>query len=236
MREPGLAAAPLLRRFNDIRALTIGASDGGIGTVDDVYFDDASWTVRYVVVDTGRWLPGRHVLLSPAVLRGFDGPGRQIKTHLRRSEVEASPSVDTARPVSRQHEIALQRHYGYDPHLRSARAVSGYGIRAVDGELGHVEDFLVDEQDWTIRYLIVDPRSWWPGAHVLVGTDWIRDVSWDARVVEVDVTRAAVRGAPRYEPAHGFGRDDEARLYARHARPGYWERRPEIWPQYRPAA
>jgi hypothetical protein len=98
-------------------------------------------------------------------------------------------------------EVAARQRAGRDEHLRSARAVSGYGIRATDGELGHVEDFLIDESDWAIRSLIVDPRSWWPGPHVLIGTDWIREVSWEDRTVEVDVTRETVRNAPAYPPA-----------------------------------
>jgi hypothetical protein len=275
------AAAPMLRRFTDIRSYTIGATDGDIGSVDDLYFDDLGWTVRYLVVDTGTWLSGRKVLLSPAALRGVDPMGTRIRTDLTRRQVEGSPSIDTQKPVSRQHETEFLSYYGYAPywdgpyrwgasaypmggvmppateapvqarvaeelaarerqshdeHLRSARAVSGYGIRATDGDLGHVEDFLIDEQDWAIRYLIADPRSWWPGPHVLVGTDWIRGVSWDDSVVEVDVTRDAIRNAPRWDPAAPFGRDEETRLYTHHGRPAYWDRRSEAWRHDRRAA
>jgi hypothetical protein len=284
-QEDETAAAPMLRRFTDICGYTIGATDGDVGSVEDLYFDDLSWTVRYLVVDTGTWLSGRKVLVSPASLRGFDHVGKRVMTTLTRRQVEASPSIDTAKPVSRQHETALQSHYGYepywagpyrwgpyaypyplpetgllppitaapqesqvaedlavreregqDPHLRSARAVRGYGLRATDGELGHVEDFLVDEHDWAIRYLIVDPRNWWPGPHVLVATDWIRGVSWDDSAVDVDVSRDAVRNAPHYAPEREFGRDEEIRLYGHHGRPGYWDRHPDLWRHYPPAA
>jgi hypothetical protein len=274
----------MLRRFTALRDFTIGAADGDIGAVDDIYFDDLSWTVRYLVVDTGTWLASRKVLLFPASVEAFDGPGARVRTGLTRRQVQDSPSIDTRKPVSRQHETALLTHYGYAPywtgpyrwgpyaypyplvgagglpptpdaprnrvaeelaareresrdeHLRSARAVTGYGIRASDGDLGHVEDFLVDEQDWAIRYLIVDPKSWWPGPHVLVGIDWVRGVSWDDQVVEVDVSREAVRNAPPYDATGGFGREQETRLYAHHGRPGYWDRRPEAWMLYPPAA
>src|SRR4051794_28136384 len=100
------AAAPMLRRFTVLRDYTIGAADGDIGHVDDVYFDDVSWTVRYVVADTGGWLSGRKVLLSPAVLRGIEPAGSRVRTELTRREVEASPSIDTDKPVSRQQETA----------------------------------------------------------------------------------------------------------------------------------
>ena len=273
----------MTRRFTDLRSYTIGATDGDIGSVDDLYFDDLSWTVRYLVVDTGGWLSGRKVLLSPAALRGFDAAGARVRTELTRRQVEASPSIDTQKPVSRQHETEFLSYYGYSPywagpyrwgsyevpypvegvlppltgtpresrvaeelaarerqthdeHLRSARDVTGYGIRATDGELGHVEDFLIDEQDWAIRYMIVDPRNWWPGPHVLVSTDWIRTVSWDDSTVDVDVSREAVRNAPRYEPTDTFGREQETQFYTHHGRPGYWDRRPEAWRHYPPAA
>jgi hypothetical protein len=270
----------MLRPFSRLRGATIQAADGDIGSIEDVYLDDLSWTVRYLVVDTGTWLPGRKVLLSPASLRGFAADGTSVRTELIRDQVKNSPTIDTARPVSRQHETTLLSYYGYEPywtgpyrwgaygvpyggalapeppaphqsrvaeelaareresadeHLHSAREVAGYGIRATDGELGHVEDFLIDEAAWAIRYLVVDPKSWWPGPHVLVGVDWIRDVNWADQVVEVDVSRQAVRDAPRYE-AGSFGREHETRLCAHHGRPGYWDRRPEDWTRGRRAA
>jgi hypothetical protein len=276
------AAAPMLRRFGDLRSYTIGATDGDIGSIDDLYFDDLSWTVRYLVADTGGWLSGRKVLLSPAALRGIDAAGARLRTNLTRGQVEGSPSIDTQKPVSRQHETEFLSYYDYSPywagpyrwgayaypypgegllppmagpaesrvaeelaarerqthdeHLRSVREVTGYGIRATDGELGHVEDFLFDEQDWAIRYLIVDPRSWWPGPHVLVGVDWIRSVSWDGSTVDVDVSREAVRNAPRYEPGGPFGREEEARFYGYYGRPGYWDRDAEGWRKHYPPA
>jgi hypothetical protein len=224
---------------------------------------------------TEPWLSSRKVLVSPTAVQGLDPTAERVETTLTCRQVEESPAIDTAKPVSRQHDTALSAHYGFspcwtgpyrwdrmptrtpcsrpacrlptlppyenrvgeemaarerqsqDPHLRSAAAVTGYGIRATDGELGHVEDFLVDEQDWAIRYLVVDPRSCGPGRHVVIATDWIRSVSWDDSVVEVDVTRDAVRAAPRYEPGAALTRDDETRLYAHHRRPGYWVRRPD---------
>ena len=275
-------AAPMLRRAHDLRKYTIGAVDGDIGTVEDMYFDDVSWTVRYLVVDTGSWLLGRKVLLSPAAVRGSDMAARQVRTDLTRRQVQESPSIDTQKPVSRQHEMDFLSYYGYEPywagpyrwgpytdpypidvpppmstgprqgsvpeeiaarerehrdeHLHSARAVTGYGLRATDGDLGHVEDFLVDERDWAIRYLIVDPRNWWPGPHVLIGTDWISGVSWNDATVEVNVSRETVRNAPRWDPSGPFGRDAEARLYGHYGRPGYWDRPPEDVRSYPPAA
>ncbi|MGH7390616.1 MAG: PRC-barrel domain-containing protein [Candidatus Rokuibacteriota bacterium] len=274
-----------LIRVHDLQNCAIGASDGDIGRVDDVYFDDHSWTVRYFVVDTGTWLPGRKVLVSPAAIQAIDEPGQRLVTGLTRRQIEASPPIDTDKPVSRQYETQYHGHYGYppywagpyrwgmlpypgavplagtypppaggrhsravveeiaareresaDPYLRSARAVSGYAIQATDGALGHVEDYLVDGREWAIRYLIVDPRSWWPGAHVLVSPDWVTTVDWNESKVHVDASKEAVRSAPPYRPdLAAVDRAYEARLYAHYRRPGYWDRRPEDWTR-RPAA
>ena len=73
--EPAGGQAPMLRPFDELRRYTIGAADGDVGEVIDAYFDDASWTVRHLVVDTGRWLPGRQVLISPCVVTAVDAAG-----------------------------------------------------------------------------------------------------------------------------------------------------------------
>ena len=67
----------------------------------------------------------------------------------------------------------------WDPHLRSTRDVSGHHIQAADGEIGHVEDFIIDDETWAIRYLIIDTQNWWPGKKVLVSPQWIERVSWE---------------------------------------------------------
>ncbi len=106
----------MLRTMKDLHGFTIGASDGDIGSVKDFYFDDVSYTVRYVVVDTGGWLSGRQVLLSPIAFRAMDWEHRRITAALTKAQVEKSPDIDTEKPVSRQHEAAYYGYYGYDPY------------------------------------------------------------------------------------------------------------------------
>ncbi|HEV8585144.1 MAG TPA: PRC-barrel domain-containing protein [Methylomirabilota bacterium] len=91
----------------------LAATDGAIGEVQTCYFDDVHWTVRYLVVDTGGWLSGRKVLISPMSVREVDRVGRRVIVALTRDQVERSPDIDTHRPVSRQHEISLLQHYGF---------------------------------------------------------------------------------------------------------------------------
>ena len=274
-RQKEVASAPLLRRVGAMKGGALAAIDGDIGSVEDLYFDDQSWTVRWLIVDTGQWLSGRRVLISPRSVSGTDPSGQRFLTALTRAAVEGSPHIDAVRPVSRQHEIEFSGYYGLpdywggpyrwgvaplptpgsvpsgaegytasqriverrlegDPHLRSAAEVVGYGIHASDGDLGHVEDFLVDEESWALRYVIVDPRNWWPGNHVLIGTDWLRSVSWEMQTVSVDLTREAVRNAPVWRPELRVDRAWETELYGYYGRPRYWERPDDrflLWPR-----
>lgn len=110
-----------------------------------------------------------------------------------------------------------------DPCLRSTKEVTGYHIAALDGEIGHVEDFILDDQTWTIRYLVIDTRSWLPAKKVLVSPAWVNDVSWAARKVYIDLTRESVKNAPEYRPHDPVNRAYEARLHDYHGRPLYLE-------------
>jgi hypothetical protein len=262
----------MLRTLSSLHGFTMGATDGDIGRVVDCYFDDQSWTVRHLVVDTGGWLEGRQVLLSPMSLRGVDWDNSRIAVNLTKAQIENSPSIDTDKPISRQREMEFYGYYGMpyywtgpyrwglsgapfaqggaagiapvppasgtagarggvpaeepegDPHLRSSGTVTGYYIRAGDGEIGHVEDFVVDDEDWAIRYLIVDTRNWLPGKHVLVSPDWIERISWAESTVSVHMTREAVENSPEYDPSRPVDRPYENRLYDYYGRPRYWGR------------
>jgi len=111
-------------------------------------------------------------------------------------------------------------------HLRSTNDVRGHDIQAVDGEIGHVEDFIIDDETWTIRYLIIDTRNWWPGKKVLVSPQWIESVSWDELKVFVNLTREAIQQSPEYTEESLLTRDYEAALHRHYSRPGYWADEP----------
>ena len=91
----------------------LGASDGEIGHVKDFYFDDQNWAVRYVVADTGSWLPGRLVLISPHAFGSLDQAGKVMRVSLTRKQIEGSPLIESHKPVSRQYEEAYYRYYGW---------------------------------------------------------------------------------------------------------------------------
>lgn len=106
-----------------------------------------------------------------------------------------------------------------DPHLRSAREVVGYRVHADDGDVGRVNDLIVESDDWSIRYLMVDTQPWWPGGRVILAPGWTRDIDWAERRVHVELTRALIRGAPPYDPTQPVNRAYEERLYDHYGRP-----------------
>jgi len=262
----------MLRQSKDLLDFAIAATDGAIGDVKDLYFDDEAWAIRYLVVDTGSWLSSRKVLISPIAVGEPDWSNKQLPVALTREQVRNSPDIDTDMPVTRQHESDYLDYYRYpyywggigmwgvggypymlvpgyvgygasaatqaesdsaqartearqsdnDPHLRSCNAVVGYHIEASDGEIGHVQGLLVDEESWAIRYLVVRTSNWWLGHDVLVASQWIKGVSWAQRSVAVDLTRDALKHAPAYDPALPVGREMEIDVYKHYGRAGYW--------------
>ncbi len=217
----------MLRSTNDLQGYAIRATDGDIGHVEDFYFDDQAWVIRYLIVRTGSWLSNRNVLISPIAIGNPVGTQKVLPISITKEQVKKSPEIDTDKPVSRQHEIQYLGYYGYpyywggvglwgggiypammvpgyentpaerkaeqtqaegererteallhrddDSHLRDCKAVMTYHIQATDGDIGHVEGLLVDDQTWAIRYLIVNTSNWWMGHQVLIAPQWDRE-------------------------------------------------------------
>ncbi len=249
-QRPAQTPAPL-RSLKDFEGYKISATDGGLGQIHDFLFDDEFWIVRYVVVDTGHWLPGRKVLLPPGVLLDADWRKRSFNVALSRDQIKNSPDIDADKPVSRQREIELHEHFGWpyywmptgawpgvitppppqqhpqkqegDPHLRSVREVIGYDIHASDGDIGRVADFIAELDAWMVRYLVVTTHKWWPGKKVLISPQWlIGPISWSAHKVNIIMTRDSVKNSPEYDSAAPVNREYEAQLYDFYGRPRYW--------------
>jgi hypothetical protein len=262
----------MLWKASRIKGFTIAAKDGSLGDVSDFLFDDATWLIRWLVVDTGNWLPGRKVLLPPSVLGHLDEAAREFSVRLTRQQVKDSPDIDTAKPVSRQVESGIYDYYGWspywgtgfymggygymppitalsdaesrqraddfadsgqhrsgqhrdDPHLRSAEAITGYHIHARDGEIGHVEDFLVEDMDWSIHYLVVNTSNWWAGKTVLISPHSATEIDWLDRLVNLDVDQKTVRDSPAYDASTIVDR-----AYEKHFHRHYGDNRPDHRP------
>jgi hypothetical protein len=102
--------------------------------------------------------------------------------------------------------------------------VTGYHIHASDGEIGHVQSMLVDEESWAIRYLVVETSNWWMGHQVLIPPEWITAVSWADSTVSINLTQDTIKNSPRYETSALVNRQQEMELFRHYGRPNYWER------------
>lgn len=125
-------------------------------------------------------------------------------------------------PALVQERISQEHEMSWDSHLRSVGEVDGYGVAALDGDIGHIAGFVIDDEDWAIRYLVVDTRNWWPGKHVPISPQWIARVGWDDQKVHVDLARDTIKDAPEYPRDSAITREYEVELFLHYSREGYW--------------
>jgi len=234
----------MLTKTKTLTGYKLDGIDGVMGTVKEFYFDDKHWTIRYLVADTGNWLTGRQVLISPHALVEVNKEKQNITVNLTKKQIEDSPSLNSDKPISRQFEETYFGYYEWpmywgdpylvrypekikdsrhiekedDCHLRSTDEADGYHIQAVDGEIGHVEDFIIDDETWAIRYLIIDARNFWSGKKVLVSPKWIERVSWGESKVFVNLSRDTIKQSPEYTEESLLSRDYEDRLHRHYNR------------------
>jgi hypothetical protein len=136
------------------------------------------------------------------------------------SNIDYAQARERDEPASYSPEA--QRHASDDHHLRSCAAVKGYHVHASDGDIGHVDGFLVDERTWAIRYLVVNTSNWWLGHQVIIAPAWIRDVSWTSSTVTTSLSRQEVKDSPAYDSGVAPSRVDEEGIYRHYQREGYW--------------
>lgn len=138
----------MIRSVNQTSRFTIAATDGDIGSVTDFYFDDERWTIRYVVVDTGKWLPGREVLISPLSITRPDWNRRELVLSISRDQVRNAPGIDAHKPVSRQHEAAYFDYFGYPHYWAGGGLWGGYAVPMMTAEeLARAEQRAAAEQE-----------------------------------------------------------------------------------------
>jgi sporulation protein YlmC with PRC-barrel domain len=228
----------MLQSINKLYGKKLGAQDGEIGHVKDFYFSDQSWVIRYVIIDTGNWLMGRKVLLSPHALGGFCQDGKVLLANLTRKQIENSPLIETHKPVSRQYEEEYYQYFGWpcywqgdglwgmsgfpilespprplpgttaaatdpkrepaDAHLRSTQAVKGYHLQASDGIIGHVSDFMMDEESWSINELVVKIGHRFTGKEVLISRSNVSRISYEESTVFVYPAKETVEQSPEH--------------------------------------
>lgn len=224
------------RSVKSLIGYTVAATYGEIGKVKEFYFDDTTWTIQYLILDTGNWLTGRVVLISPQALLTPDWENKTFPVNLTKEQIWNCPHINTAIPVSRQEENKLHNYYsmvaywggGYggalapgtmimgmprtelteqlspdkeaaDKHLRSRDTVSGYKIHATDDQIGKVEDFIIDDNTWTLDFIVVDTGSFFNGKSVLISPRWIKGINWETSTVIINASVEEVKNSPDYD-------------------------------------
>ncbi|MFT6989234.1 MAG: sporulation protein YlmC with PRC-barrel domain [Paraglaciecola sp.] len=244
----------MLVSLKKLSGSTIKATDGDLGQVKDVYFDDKSLTIRFLVVDTHPWYPlSQKVLISPIALLEFSSEDYALTVSLSKDMVRCCPKTEEHETVSREFEKAYSDYFGYGyywtgegswgeyayptalfhgdilpfdrvefdsvedgniedanvvgditkqtNHLRSANEVEHYGINAIDGKKGYIFDFIWDTYNWTLRYLVIDTRNWFPGGkHVLVSPEQFDTFNWGSKTVTCNIGLEQIKACPEYRP------------------------------------
>jgi len=226
------------RNIKSLIGFSLEANDGEIGKVDEFYFDDSTWDIRYIILKTGGWLFGRKVLIAPQAVEKIDWDKSNFAVNLTKEKIENSPDIDTDKPVSRQQEISLYGHYDWqryggsgfyagasapflntpiiidetvtgeadsnddrkeeNVHLRSTDTVISYHIYATDGEIGHVNDFIINTATWQLLYLVVDTHNFFGGKKVLIPLEEVIEIQWSASKVMVNLTMASIKDADAF--------------------------------------
>lgn len=253
----------MLRGVNRLHGLTVRAVDDSIGCVDAFCFDDQSWAIRYMLVQTDSWLDGETVLISPRAIRTVDWARQRVDLNVTCRLIRDAPRTVAGQPISRPMELAHATYYSDEPYwygpalwgntgfpyygdgitgfappsaaaerehvlpsggayLHNTRELLNYQIRASDGALGYLSDFVMDDETWAVRYLVVDTRSRRPSKPALIAPAWIAAVSWDDRTIDIDLSSAMIRAAPAYDPTW-LNRTFEQGLYRYYQRSAYWD-------------
>lgn len=220
--------------INSLKNYKIEANDGLVGEVKEFYFDDQSWKIRYLIVETGNWLAGRTVLIPFDSLVKEPWKTGLFPVNLTKEQVKNSPDVDTDKPVSRQQDLELYGHYAYqryggsgfyagssaaamalandpiiderlvkeadpkdkrsddDIHLRSTAVLTNYHIHALDGDIGHVNDFILDDENGKISYLVVDTQNWFGGKKVLISIQNVKEINWSEHKIFLNIAKDLV--------------------------------------------
>lgn len=212
----------MLWRVTDIRDYSVWATDGDIGELDQFYIDVNNWAVRYLVVDTGAWLPGRKVLVPMIAVQTLDRWGVFHLT-LARAQLRHCPPVNPTRPISRTAERDYIRHYGLPldwgvtdwpsghstaqpaadastPYLLSTRELAGLQVMGPGGLIGHVKDCIIDDASWRVRYFLIGTGHWLPGETVMLPAAGLGAIDLARRKIDTPLTHAQIHAAPAVDP------------------------------------
>jgi hypothetical protein len=249
----------MLHRLHDYSRLTIHAPDGELGTVTDSLFDDARWTIRYLVVRAEMF--GRKIAVSPLAITETHWPARKMTSRLSLQQMRNGRDLLATPRMPRTREQEHASYHGYPAHwggpalwawagapgalagpppdeyivaahapassrvdprqfeLRSLAELRGVHLHAVNGGIGHVDDVMIDHENWHVPYLLIDTSNWIGGRARLVPAAKVTAVDWTARNVYLDLTREQIKESPAFDIDKPLDRTAQEKLAAYYDRP-----------------
>jgi len=213
----------MLQLVSTLIGYEVESSDGSIGTVRDILFDDVTWKMRWLAIDTGDWITRRHVLIHPSAIGLVDKGGKFLQVKIARNLINGAPALKKDQAVTMQFEASLYAYFDVepewnstifgeraapeasashdcDPHLCSFKATHGFHNEARDGSIGHMDDVVIETLDWLIHYLVVTTANWGTGARVLISPYAVEHISAAEKNIRLNLTQEQVTSSPHWDP------------------------------------
>lgn len=218
----------MLLRAHELEHYSLQAADGELGSVNRLYIEQATWVARYLVVGTGLMELGQEVLVSMYAVRQVDHDAKRITVSLTKEQILNAPPAVLDLPLSRTYEREYLQFYGWPAYWEQAGGTIGgrvdtpaevlarvpaeaetiqlmnsddlaaCRVQAIDGEVGDLDDILLDTDDWRVPFLEMDVGHWWAGRKVLIPTDWITGMDWNDMRIDVGLRIGQIQSAPEY--------------------------------------
>jgi hypothetical protein len=207
----------MLQSANDLWGFSIGATDGEIGQVEEFLFDE-HWIVRGIVVNIGGWFTPNKITVSTTSINRVDWTTRSVETPLTRQEVKSSPQIASGRSDNSTEHVKsagakVSHDEGSTNRTRSTKALKGFAIAARDRDIGHVDDFIIDDERWMIGYVVVDTRNWLPGKKVIVPPSRMKKIDWRTGKIHAELSRRDIKNSPEYDDTLTIDREYEERIH-----------------------
>lgn len=214
----------MLRSSTELIRYDVEAVDGKIGKVHDFYFDDRTWAVSFIVVDTDGLFSGNTILIPPLDVRELRLPDESMILGLPLSQVEegGGRAMFPAAPGQQSHVSSSPASAGDGHVLRSVAQITEFVMMGEAAKIGYVRGLLIETTTWSIRYLIVDTGHWLPGKLVLLSPLSVERIDWDDEIVFTGVTREGVENCPPYDIDSEISREYEAFLHDYYGWEKYW--------------
>lgn len=233
----------MLTSVKNLMSYHVNAVNDELGHIKDVLFDDKQWTIRYLSVDTRRWMPlSEKVLITPIAIDQIDNEKECINLILDKDTISRCPPLSSHKPISQEYEETLFDFFGYgyywnglglwgnfespeplkiqqdqplnddngseastedtpgDYKLLSAKEINHYDVVEMDGMKGHIHDFILDQKDYSIAYLVIDTRNWLPGGKkVLISPHFVEELNWKNQATYCNLTVADFEKLPEFD-------------------------------------